>query len=345
MTTQATRPHGALLVGSVPLANAEEVFQAASTNLGDRLRRIPDGETGDRINWIGWQHAVFAKVPQLETTPPNPEEYVPFPRYQLRAGADPSEIRFDNLGYADAAKASYQTFKRLKEAGTIPAHVRFQVSLPTPLASVAAFIQPASQAAVEPPYEARLLAETDDILNTIPHEDLAIQWDVAVEVGLLEGVYPNSDDYPLSAIVERLVRIGNHIPADVELGYHLCYGDYQHQHFKQPADTALLTELFNPVVEGVQRPITWVHLPVPRDRDDDAYFAPLRELKLAPETELYLGLVHFTDGAEGTRRRVAAAQRTVPSFGVATECGCGRRPPETIPALLQLHAEVSDPVV
>ena len=70
---------------------------------------------------------------------------------------------------------------------------------------------------------------------------------------------------------------------------------------------------------------------------------PLRDLRLHPETELYLGLVHATDGAEGTRRRIATAQRVVAEFGVATECGMGRRPPETIPALLRTHAEVAGP--
>jgi hypothetical protein len=59
---------------------------------------------------------------------------------------------------------------------------------------------------------------------------------------------------------------------------------------------------------------------------------------------LYLGLVHFTDGAEGTERRIAAAQRTLTGFGVATECGMGRRPPETIPDLLSIHSAVAAPV-
>jgi hypothetical protein len=48
-------------------------------------------------------------------------------------------------------------------------------------------------------------------------------------------------------------------------------------------------------------------MPVLRNRNDDAYFAPLRRLTPHPETELYLGLVHFTDGVEGTRRRIATA--------------------------------------
>ena len=65
-------------------------------------------------------------------------------------------------------------------------------------------------------------------------------------------------------------------------------------------------------------------MPVPERRDDDGWFAPMRELRLAPETELYLGLLHPVDRDEGALRRIAAARRHVPRFGVATECGWGR---------------------
>ena len=40
-----------------------------------------------------------------------------------------------------------------------------------------------------------------------------------------------------------------------------------------------------------------------------AGFAPLRDLHLHPETELYLGLVHYTDGVEGARKRIETARR------------------------------------
>ena len=66
-------------------------------------------------------------------------------------------------------------------------------------------------------------------------------------------------------------------------------------------------------------------------------------LKLAPETELCLGLVHHTDGVAGTRKRLATAEKYVEDFSIATECGFGRRPPETIPELLRIHAEVAAP--
>ena len=42
------------LVGSVPMADAGAVFETASAVLGPFLRRIPDGETGERLDWVTW---------------------------------------------------------------------------------------------------------------------------------------------------------------------------------------------------------------------------------------------------------------------------------------------------
>ena len=80
---------------------------------------------------------------------------------------------------------------------------------------------------------------------------------------------------------------------------------------------------------------------VPRDRHDDAYFEPLGLLKQRPKTRIALGLIHQTDGVTGTRRRIATAERYLGDFLIATECGFGRRPPESIARLLEIHAEAA----
>jgi hypothetical protein len=98
----------------------------------------------------------------------------------------------------------------------------------------------------------------------------------------------------------------------------------------------------NRVSQRIARPIELIHMPVPRSRTDDAYFAPLRNLKLRPETELCLGLVHYTDGVAGALKRLATAKKYVNNFSIATECGFGRRDPRTIPELLRLHAATAD---
>ena len=76
----------------------------------------------------------------------------------------------------------------------------------------------------------------------------------------------------------------------------------------------------NAVVAGVKRPIQFFHMPVVKARTDDAYFAPLKNLKLRPETELYLGLIHHNDAA-GDAARLTAARRHHRVDGVGTECG------------------------
>jgi hypothetical protein len=52
-------------------------------------------------------------------------------------------------------------------------------------------------------------------------------------------------------------------------------------------------------------------------------------------------LVQLRDGVEGAGRRIRAAAAARGEFGIATECGFGRQPPESMKPLLQLHAEVA----
>lgn len=349
------RPRGAHLTGSVPLEDNAAVFNEVNSKLGKHLRRIPDGETGARLDWIRWQFPLLMALPQFEMLPaaePGPTVYPPspleqrpeMPRVQIRPGASIDDVILPSLGYLDAATESYALFAQLKENGVIGPRVRFQVSLPTPLAVIHARFVPRDQEIVEALYERKLLEELDGIVSMAPEGELAVQWDTAVEFRLLEGVLDSYVTDPEHGVLERLLRLGNRVPEGVHMGYHLCYGDAEHKHFKEPEDMSKLVTVANGVAMGLQRPLNWIHMPVPRDRTDEAYFAPLRQMQLNPETEFYLGLVHMTDGLEGTRARIAAAQAVVGNFGVATECGLGRRDPETIPELLGIHARVADPV-
>jgi len=81
-------------------------------------------------------------------------------------------------------------------------------------------------------------------------------------------------------------------------------------------------------------------MPVPQDRED-AYFVPLKGLELDNSTQLFLGLVHMSDGAEGAQKRIYLASKYYEKFGVATECGFGRRPADTVKPLMDIHANVS----
>ncbi|HLH26149.1 MAG TPA: hypothetical protein VK066_26830 [Chloroflexota bacterium] len=313
------------LVGSVGLDTVEEVFETAGKLLGPYLKRVPDGEVGGRRLWISWQAPLLRASPFLEVDTSDPQASFFFP-LKLAEGVQPEAVRFGELGYAREARASYLDFLAARERGALPPHVRFQVSLPTPYAVIGPpRIKPEAVEHVLPAYERAMLREAERLCAAIPHEDLAIQWDVCIEMVQWDGRWQRKPFPGMDQVFgETFARLAAAVPPDVELGFHLCYGDLDAKHFIQPADATKMVELANLIAAYVKRPIAYVHMPVPVDRDDDAYYAPLTGLKLPPGTELYLGLVHTQDGVEGTRRRMAVARRYVPEFGIASECGISR---------------------
>jgi hypothetical protein len=341
--TDEGEPVGVHLVGSIPLDNADTVFRTVGSVLGAHVHRVPDGETGKRARWNSWTAPTYEATEGLELVDPPEGSYTPWK--QARLVIDPEDLVLERIGFADAALASYERFAALKADGTIPGHVRFQVCLPSPIAPMTVLIERDSALGVEPAHLRQLAAEIEEILAAVPHDQLAIQWDVCQDVGIWEGYYEAYYDDPKGGTIDRLRWCAEQVPADVQLGYHFCYGDFGHKHFMEPKDLRVVTEMANALTEAVERHIDWIHLPVPIDRDDAAYFAPLGDLAIDADTELYLGVIHDQDGVEGAERRLAAARGSVDrAFGVATECGFGRRPTETIEPLMRLHADVAAPV-
>jgi hypothetical protein len=356
MSTGASAPAavevlGAHLVGSVNLPDAAAVFRTAAEHLGAQLQRIPDGEVGERYYWIQFQTFRFDATPGLTRVGDQPikvrDTFDQRP-FALDGSVPADQLAFPDLGYAAAALASYREFARLREEGVIPAGTRFQVSLPTPAAVIGAFVAVQDRAAIEPAYERALFGELDRILAGIPHEDLAIQWDTAVEFALIESVNIRIHsltawfDDVLGGVVDRAVRQASRVPDDVELGYHLCYGDVEEQHFVQPKDAGNLAAFLRGLLSAAPRRIDFVHLPVPVERDDAEYFVPLQDVRVPEGTDVYLGLVHHEDGVEGAERRIAAARTALPRFGIATECGFGRGPAERTGPLLDLHRKIAE---
>jgi hypothetical protein len=341
---------GVHLVGSVPMANAEQVFETVSAALGGRIKRIPDGETGERSDWITWLEPVFAANPAFQRAGEFfrvHESGTGRERDRLRPGWAAQDVCFGNLLYADVAQQSYAVFGRLKEAGKIPAGIKFQVDLVPAHSVIWLFLVDALHGPIDSIYNAALKREIAKIAAAIPHAEIAIQFDVASAVfARLErneaGSYGHTKEKMQETFSSILVDLGSQVPDDIDLLFHLCYGDSNHRHVVEPTDMSDMVEFSNRISRRISRPIQLIHMPVPRNRDDESYFEPLRRLTLQPTTELCLGLVHYTDGVAGTKRRLATARKFVSSFSVATECGFGRRDPRTIPELLRIHAEVAD---
>ncbi|KAF2648305.1 hypothetical protein K491DRAFT_612991 [Lophiostoma macrostomum CBS 122681] len=306
-------------VGSVCLPSTRSVYHRICTSLGTHIRRLPDGEPGKRSDFILWQRDVFKSHPSLLRAS------VSAPSRATDINLNIENFKLGPLEYDTHAISSYRIFCTLRDEGIILPGVRFQVCLPTPINILCNLIEQAYRPHVEPLYESALLDVIAKIQDNIPAHDLAIQFDCPSEFAFLEGVASVPVDWfaPIKeGLIERVVRIASAVHDSVELGFHLCYGDFDHKHFVEPTDTAIMVDFANSIKSSLSRHINWIHMPVPKGRTDALYFAPLEHLDLG-ETELYLGLLHAED-EEGTRGSIQAANTYVPEFGVATECGLGR---------------------
>ncbi|NJO03849.1 MAG: hypothetical protein HC880_21200 [Bacteroidia bacterium] len=346
------------LVGSIPGDTVEGVFQMCSSAIGNIASALPDGELESRntwVNFLAWN--VYQHHPDMETLSrpqiiPGKADWIPAGYedvwlFKIKEGRN--AIHYEKLGYADHAKSSYQKFVELKEQGVIPPQLRFQVCLPATESSFRWFWpEPGDFQILWDAYHDAIAREIEQITAAIPAESLLIQWDVCMEVLAVEA--GDSIGHPPMAwkgpgdVFDRYVQdisyLGGLIPKDVPMGIHLCYGDLGHQHLIQPSNLAVCVQMANAAVANLERSVDYFHMPVPRDRKDDEYFAPLKDLNIG-NAKVFIGLIHHTDGIEGSLARLETAKRHISNFGISTECGFGRRPVEQIPELLHIHQEVA----
>ncbi len=342
-----------LMVGSVPLDTAEEVFRAVSGKLGPWLDCIPDGEVGERHRWITFQaYRVMHGHPELETlsrpAPINaveswrPRDVHDYWTFRVRPGVE--RVRFGDpgwrLGYAHDAINTYFVFKTLREQGVIAAGVRFQVCLPLPYSVIyLQFRDPADWDRVGPGYEAAMREEVATIIRRIPARDLAIQWDCATEIVDLENFLPwtprEGKFERLAGEIERLAM--RETPPEVWLGLHLCYGTLGGWPMVMPKDFGLCVQVANLAAAAAGDRFDFVHMPGPANRFDDDFYRPLGKLKCGA-ARVYLGIIHDHErDAEPLRKRIEVAGRYLPAFGLGAPCGFGRRKRDEIPGALEAH--------
>lgn len=331
------------MIGSLPLADAETAFRTVGGALGAHMRCLPDGETGRRTRWISFVNDQLKAHPDLEVDPTVPvfqftqwdgKVVYEVEQRRIRPGVDPAGVTFAT-GYADDAIRNYDAFRRLKAEGAIPAGIKYQICMATPLAIAYNFMSPNAYDDFLVPYTAHLRGEFGRIADTLPHGEIAYQWDVCPEVLMWEGYYGLDGDNR-GQILDSLGGIGDMVPGAIDLGYHLCYGSPQDEHMVQPKDLAVCVEMANGIAGAVARPSQFIHMPVPRERSDPAFFRPLSGLALGEGTALYLGLVHEGD-PQGNARKLAEARKFANVSGIAAECGLGRGDPGALADLLEQH--------
>ncbi len=151
--------------------------------------------------------------------------------------------------------------------------------------------------------------ELGRLLEAVPAQDLAIQWDNAYETQDIEGVLAWTQGDAWERFAGPVTRLNRQIPDDVLVGYHLCHGTFPEWPMYEPQDMSVIVRMANHAVAESGRPVDWLHLAGPRylRSEDERFFAPLADLD-APDTRVFLGIVLPIDGVPGLRRRARTAR-------------------------------------
>jgi hypothetical protein len=322
-----------LLVGSLPAESTDAALRAGAEFFGDMVFALPDGETGPRAAWVGYERERLVRpnpdvvvVQETESPTRIPRHAYETPVFGIRDGVE--NLHWDSWPRIDDAIASYRQFRALREAGVIPAHLRFQVGLPFPSSALNAFKADfaADYPVAERAFEDLVARELKRLTDEIPPADLAIQWDSAYEVQDIEGVLAWTSDGAWDRFAGPVSRLTRLIPEETLVGYHLCYGTFPEWPMYEAQDLSVLVRMANHAVAHSGRTVDWLHLAGPRylRSEDERFFRPLSELE-AGDARVYLGIVLPLDGIAGLRRRHATASHYLTDFGVAMYCGFGRQ--------------------
>ncbi len=322
MSSRVTSPLH--LVGSLPVDSTDEALRRGAEEFGDLMFALPDGETGPRADWVGYEHdrliGEHAAFEPCDITDPDGEVWA---GYRLREGV--TELCFDSWPRIDDALASYEQFRTLRDQGVIPADLRFQLGLPMPLSALFS-VRGRSEAdvsIVERAFEDLVARELERLVATIPPADLVIQWDAAFETTYLEEEGADAWER-FAGPVTRLTRL---IPDEALVGYHLCYGTAPEWPAVEPRDTSVPVRMANFAAAESGRSVDFLHIagPTHARSDEESFYAPMADLDLRGG-RLYLGIVLPIDGVDGLRLRHATASKFIDEFGVSMYCGFGRQP-------------------
>lgn len=325
----AAAPRGALLVGSVPGSSPREAMDLAVDTLGPYLIALPDGETGERRNWVVSTIDAMRDVPALRVSREGDwSDYGSGLRLAVRRG---HTLRADDLplGYADAWAGSRAAYEAVQPPSS--RRVPFQVGLASPMDLAAFSLGPTAPLRHREAFTEATVAQVRRIQAATDH-DVVFQVELPAELVLLARAPRPARRLLAGRLARGILELVRRAPAGTRWGLHLCLGDLGNRALLSPPDTHPLAVLANALVAGwpAGRTLEWLHVPLAAGdqppRREAAVYAPLRDLAPEASRVLVAGFVHerCTEGqlrtvlglveeAVGHRVRVAAA------------CGLGRR--------------------
>lgn len=333
------------LVGSLPGSTPAEAMGAALEILGPSLRSLPDGETGERRNWI------ISIVEQLRHHPDltlqkegDWSDYDRVPRFRVRRGHRLFGATLD-LGHVAAVRDSLPAFQKLRAAAG-RRDLAFQQGVPSDLDLAMFALGPVGALRYRRPFTEATLLEIREIAR-VTGDDTLFQVEMPAELVLLARAPASARPVLARLLARGVTQLAAAAPMGTRFAVHLCLGDMNNRAFGSLGDAGPLVLLANALIDGWphDRPLELVHAPFAvADRPsttDPAFYAPLDRMRLPVGVRFAAGFAHEAQAIDDQRRiRDNIEGRLGRQVVIASACGLGRRTKEAARVVLERTAEL-----
>ena len=337
---------GALLVGSIPAADAEQAMTEALMRLGPQLHALPDGETGERQNWIIHILESFRRHADLELAKDGDySDYQKLPRFRVRRG---HKLTGDSLelGYASNFRASFATFKAMRDKHG-HADLAFQVGIPGDLDMALFAFGPLGILTQRRAFTEATVRDIEAVQREAGN-NVIFQIEVPAELIFVTQMPPLIRPLVARYLAGGICRLARLSPEGTRFGIHLCLGDMNHRSLATMSDVGPVVLLANAISRRwpAKRRLEYVHAPmaaaeIPPTLEPD-WYAPLSRLDLPPTTRFVAGCVHEDLSLQDQLAVLSIVeQRLGHRVDIATACGLGRRKRESAMAAMDRTRELA----
>jgi hypothetical protein len=337
---------GTHLVGTIPAPGPREAMELAITELGSTLDMLPDGETGERLNWVQQVIEKMRQHPDIELVRQGDwSEYDKTPRFRVKRGhrLDPESI---DLGYARFFRESFPIFEQLT-AGRGPNGIPFQVGIPSDFDLALFTFGPRGIFRQRRPYTEATLREIREIREEAT-DRVVFQIEVPAELVFVARMPPPLQPLMARYMAGMVTNLAKGSPSGTRFGVHLCLGDMNHRALMAMRDTRPVVHLANAIARRWPdgRTLEFMHAPfaaaVEPPSTDDRWYQPLERLRLPQGTRFIAGFAHDGQEIDSQRQIRATIDRALGSpADVAASCGLGRRTTEEAVAVMRRTAELA----
>jgi hypothetical protein len=345
--TGASTRRNVHLVGTVPADDAGDAFRLFSEKLNGHLpTSIPDGETGDRLDWIERIIEGLRNHPDLYVAEDGDwSGYEKTPRLDVRKGHKLTNLELDYTTYFEESWPAWNEFS--EQVGGD--HV-LQVGIPghIDLALVAFGFKPDRGLRNLAPFRDATVREITKI-HAIAGDDVVFQLEIPIPLILLSKMAAAVQPLVANRLAAELTKVIRRSPGGARFGIHLCYGDMNNEAMGDPVDSGALVRLANALI-GMwpsAQTLEFVHAPFARGSEpptlDPAFYAPLIQLELPADVRFAAGLVHEDLSIEeltGLLGRIEGLIGRPVDVGAA--CGLGRRDRARAESNLELSVAVAE---